>query len=58
MPKLSIGEKVCPVPVVLLAGTKETILRYDLSCALQKEERVVEFVLVGGDLFLSVKGGN
>jgi hypothetical protein len=33
--------------VVLLARPKETILRYDLSCALQKEERVVEFGLEG-----------
>lgn len=47
VPKLSIEGKACPVPVVLLAGPKETMLRYDLSCALQKEERVVEFGLVG-----------
>jgi len=47
VPKLTLEGKACPVPVVLLTRPKETILRYDLSCALQKEERVVEFGLEG-----------
>lgn len=49
IPKLQVEGQLCPEPVELMKRPKETILRYDLSCTLQKGERVVEFGLVGED---------
>jgi hypothetical protein len=42
-PALSIEGRPCPAPKVLLERSKETILRYDLSCDQQAQERTVQF---------------
>ena len=42
-PVLSVDGHVCPAPKVLLERPKETILRYDLSCDQQAQERTVKF---------------
>lgn len=60
IPQLQVEGRNCPPPLVLLKRAKEIILRYDLSCPLQKEERVVQFG-VSGQAFnwsFSVPGKN
>jgi hypothetical protein len=42
-PVVSIEGRACPAPKVLLVRPKETILRYDLSCDQQAQERTVQF---------------
>jgi hypothetical protein len=42
-PAISIEGRPCPAPKVLLERSKETILRYDLSCDQQAQERTVQF---------------
>lgn len=46
-PKLQIEGRDCGAPVVLLKLSEETLLRYDLTCAMQTNERKVEFGLIG-----------
>jgi hypothetical protein len=58
IPTLHVEGRVCPVPRVLLATTKETILRYDLSCDLGHQERVVQYGIAenGPDWEFSIPG--
>ena len=42
-PALFIEGRACPAPKVLLVRSRETILRYDLSCDQQAQERTVQF---------------
>ena len=42
-PALVIEGRACAAPKVLLEHGKETILRYDLSCEQQAQERTVQF---------------
>ncbi|EJN31878.1 hypothetical protein PMI35_01159 [Pseudomonas sp. GM78] len=48
IPEIFIEGHDCAAPTVLLTRSKDIILRYDLSCALKSQERVVEFGLVNG----------
>ena len=49
-PAFSVDGKRCEAPKVLLKRAKETILRYDLSCAQQAQERTVQFGVGHGGL--------
>jgi hypothetical protein len=42
-PDFHLEGKKCPAPVVLHAHGESVVLRYDLTCALKKAERKVEF---------------
>jgi hypothetical protein len=47
VPQLEVEGRACPAPVTLLQLPKEVFLRYDLTCAVQTDERKVEFGLIG-----------
>jgi hypothetical protein len=48
VPALVIEGRACAAPKVLLEHGKETILRYDLSCEQQAQERTVQFGVAQG----------
>ena len=48
VPAMAVDGKPCPAPRELLALKGERYLRYDLSCAMQKNERTVQYGIPGG----------
>ncbi|EGF32655.1 hypothetical protein IMCC9480_2161 [Oxalobacteraceae bacterium IMCC9480] len=48
VPAFQCDQQACPPPVLLVKNARQQFLRYDLSCALQPQERTVAFGLADG----------